>query len=386
MPVPSAVLSSLQAAALDFGFDTCSVAPLSISAADQNAYREWVGAGHAGGMNYLSLEPGKRVNPGNTFPGMRSVVTLGVSYYQGPVPPKPGAGYGRVARYAWGEDYHPLILARLEKFSAHLRETLGAETQTVTAVDTKPLLERALAKGAGMGFIGKNTLLIAPRGASASFHVGSFLFLAEILVSVDLSDGLTFPGVQDGCGGCTKCLTSCPTDAFESPYKLNAQKCIAYLTIENKGWIQREMREMMGDWLFGCDKCQDVCPYNARAMESRWPEFQAERGAGAWVNLADILSIKTTADFKQRFGMTPLSRPKRRGLVRNACVVAGNSGDESLAAPLTEALVDEEPVVRGHALWALSKLAPRLAKEKAETILKNETDEQVKEECQAILA
>lgn len=380
----SDVLSSLKSAAFDFGFDSCSVTPLAISQQDANAYSSWVEAGHAADMGYLSLDPSKRLNPGDTFPGMRTVITVGVSYYQGPFPEKPGAAFGRVARYAWGEDYHPLILARLDQFAVRLKELLGAAVETTTAVDTKPLLERALARSAGMGFTGKNTLLIVPRGAKANFHVGSYLFLAEILVNVDLPAERS--AIQDDCGGCTKCLTACPTDAFESAYKLNAQKCIAYLTIENKGWIARPMRERMGDWLFGCDKCQEVCPFNARAFETRWPEFHAARGAGAWVPLSDILSVKTPEDFKKRWGHTPLSRPKRRGMVRNACVVAGNSGDESLAPLLEDLLADAEPVVRGHALWALSKLSPRAAKTNAEHLFKHETDPHMRDECQAILS
>jgi epoxyqueuosine reductase len=336
-------------------------------------------------MGYLSLEPAKRLNPTVTFPGMRSVITVGVSYYQGAVPPKPGAGYGRVARYAWGLDYHPLIVARLDGFSAHVKRILNTEVQTVTAVDTKPLLERALARAAGMGFTGKNTLHIVPRGPRARFHVGSFLFLGEILVGTDVAGDET-AAVQDDCGGCTKCLTACPTEAFQGPYQLDAQKCIAYLTIENKRWVDRSMREKMGDWVFGCDKCQDVCPFNARALESRWPEFRAERGVGPWIRLSDILSTKTTAEFKARWGHTPLSRPKRYGLVRNACIAAGNSQDESLVPVLEDLLSDDEAVVRGHALWALSRLENHRARTRAESLIKTETDEHMRNECQTILS
>jgi len=329
-------------------------------------------------------------------------VTVGVSYYQGPFPEKPGSDYGRVARYAWGEDYHPLILSRLNQLAVALSKEWNASFQATAAIDTKPLLERSLARASGVGFIGKNTLLIVPRSAHTQFHAGSFLFLGEILISTDMSELVTpaEAGVQasnldsgsrrndnlQGCGGCTKCLTNCPTDAFDGPFKLKAGRCIAYLTIENKGWIARELREKIGDWVFGCDVCQDVCPFNARALETRWPEFSAARGAGAWVSLRDILSLRTTGEFKEKWGSTALARPKRRGLMRNAAVAAGNSGDESLVPLLKTLLLDEEPVVRGHALWALSCLSPALAKYEAEALLHTDPDDNVKNECTLVLA
>lgn len=338
-------------------------------------------------MAYLSNNPTLRTQPQRTFPGMKSVLTVGISYFQGPLPEKPGPGYGRVARYAWGEDYHPLIMRRLEEFAEHLKKELGISFNTTVAVDTKPLLERALARASGMGFVGKNTVLIVPKSGESFFHVGSFLFLAEILVSVDLSEFVApvegLPAV--GCGGCTKCLSVCPTDAFDGPYRLKADRCIAYLTIENKGWIPREMRGPIGDWLFGCDLCQDACPFNARAVETRWPEFQPGRGAGAWAPLEDILSIKTQQEFTARWGKTALTRPKRRGLIRNACVVAGNSHEMSLVPLLEKLLIDSDPIICGHALWALAQLDPHLAKKKAEYIFKIETDKRLKEECLAVL-
>ena len=174
-----------------------------------------------------------------------------------------------------------MIPDRLDQFLEGLSKILGNSSQVRLAVDTKPLLERALAAQAGLGFVGKNTVLIIPRTSQKSrvgYHVGSFVFLTEILVDIELDAASEKMPTNVGCGGCTKCLTACPTDAFEGPYRLNSERCISYLTIENKGWIPLEIRASIGDWIFGCDICQDVCPFNARAYESRWPEFQADRG------------------------------------------------------------------------------------------------------------
>lgn len=339
-------------------------------------------------MVYMEREPEKRLNPNLPFPAAKSVITLGVSYYQGAFPEKPGRAYGRVARYAWGLDYHDIIAARLETLMARYREILGADSVVTTALDTKPVLERALAHKSQLGFIGKNTVLIIPN--NGRYHVGSWVFLTEVFVTVPLEEKGLVPrsspkANEGGCGSCTKCVTACPTDAFEAPYRLNARKCISYLTIENKGGIPIDMRASVGDWLFGCDVCQDVCPFNARAAEARWPELSSEKGAGAWLSLKDLFSLSTPAAFKARFAGTPLLRSKRRGLLRNACVVAGNSGDESLAVDLVNLLSDPEPLLRGHALWALSKLNPRDAKSRADNLRKTDADAGVLEECNAVL-
>lgn len=351
------LIEAIKKAAWDLGFDHCALAPLQIPERDQAAYLDWVAAGSAGEMSYMSRDPAKRTHPSAAFPDARVVLTLGVSYYQGPFPEKPGPGYGRVARYAWGLDYHTVIMERLEKLLANVREILGDAGAASIAIDTKPLLERSLAEQAGLGFVGKNTLLIMPRSGSLQFHVGSWIFLAEILLNVQ-TEPVEKPALDAAgkCGRCNKCLTACPTDAFDGPYRLRANKCISYLTIENKGSIPIEMRAQLGDWLFGCDVCQEVCPFNARSFETRWPELKADRGVGPWVPLQEILELPVE-NFKARFGNTPLSRPKRRGLVRNACVAAGNSGDGSLAPALEKLISDPEPLVREHAAWALERLS-----------------------------
>lgn len=366
--------NSIKEAATQLGFDHVAITKPEISPEDRHAYEAWVRDGFAAGMGYMVNAPEKRTNIQAAYPGVQSILTLGVSYYQGPIPKKPGAGYGRVARYAWGLDYHELIQNRLQKL---MREIPGRST---LAVDTLPLLERALARSAGIGFIGKNTVLIS----TARFHVGSWIFLAEILMDTFLEPDPPSPTPENGCGNCTKCLDACPTNAFEKPYRLKADRCISYLTIENKGWIPIDMRAHIQDWVFGCDVCQDVCPYNARAFETRWPELKADHGVGPWVSLKDILQISDTPTFKSLFEKTPLSRSKRKGLLRNACVVAGNSKDESLVPFLINCLNDAEPLIRGHALWGLAQLGN--AKKSAEKLIRNDADENVRKECENILS
>jgi epoxyqueuosine reductase len=384
MPTAALPLSRRQAVrdlAFQLGFDHAAFSPLTIPDRDRDAYASWVAAGHAAGMAYMTGDPSSRLRPAERFAGARSVLTLGVSYFQGPLPEKPGKAFGRVARYAWGEDYHPLILKRLDDLIARLPDVLGAGVAATPAIDTRPLLERALARQAGLGFVGKNTVLIIPRSSSMAFHVGSFVFLAELLLDAEVDA----PGapVADGCGSCTKCQSVCPTGALDTPRRLDANRCIAYLTIENKGPIPPEMRAALGDWLFGCDLCQDVCPFNARAFETRWPEFRADRGVGAWVDLRSLLDVDGPT-FKRNFGATPFLRAKRRGMLRNACVVAGNSGDESLAPALETLTADAEPLARGHALWALHRLAPARAKSRAEA-LRADADEHVRADARVVL-
>jgi epoxyqueuosine reductase len=300
------------------------------------------------------------------------LITLGVSYFQGPLPQRPARPAGRVARYAWGEDYHEVLGRRVLEFRAALKERWSFATRD--ALDAQPLLERAFARRAGLGFVGKNTNVIAPRG-------GSWFFLAEVLVDAALPADAPAP---QGCGECSRCQTACPTDALAEPFRLNARECIAYHTIENRGWIPADFRPKLGDWLFGCDDCQDVCPFNARAKETRWPEFRADRGVGAWVDLSEVLSLRDNAAFKARFGKTPLSRAKRAGLVRNAAIVAGNLREEALAPLLAERLAsDPEPVVRGHAAWALGLLGEKGALDRARG---TETDPAVREEIESVLA
>lgn len=391
--IPTGSSSSISAdivrIADELGFNHVALTPLTVRPRDQQSYLAWCNDGFAADMAYLTREPEKRLLPQKTFAPATAALTIAVSYFQGIFPEKPGRAYGRVARYAWGRDYHAVLQARLQKFIERITPVL-ASSNAVLAVDTKPLLERSLAEQSGLGFVGKNTVLIMPKSPRVQFHVGSWVFLAEILLSGP-TGGYDFkiqpseePSPAQGCGSCTRCIDKCPTSAFVSPYRLDARRCISYLTIENKGWIDRSLRFSLGDWIFGCDICQEVCPFNARALETKWPEFSPTEGAGAWVSLADILSVDDAA-FKLRWGHTPLSRAKRRGLVRNACVVAGNSGDDGLSEYLFPLLEDHEPVIRGHALWALSQFGMNERTKRAAERLLRDVDETVRSEAKICL-
>jgi epoxyqueuosine reductase len=297
---------------------------------------------------WLARDPHRRADPRAFLPEALTVVSLGVGYFGGPVPPPPSVPAGRVARYAWGEDYHDVLMRRLEAFQRALSDEMPGLIAR-SAVDASPLLERAFARRGGLGFVGKNTNLIIP-GA------GSWFFLTEMLINAPLPEDAP---VRQGCGSCARCGTACPTGALDVPFQLDARKCVAYHTIENRGDIPEGLRPGVGSWVFGCDDCQDPCPFNARPLSSRWPEFSPERGAGAWVPLADLLSMRTNEAFRERFSGTPLMRAKRAGLVRNACVVARNTGVVEELKPLLIACRDrdESPVVRSHAAWALSSVS-----------------------------
>ena len=387
----AAHFNDLKANAFELGFDCLALTTPIIPSEDQAAYESWVASGYAAEMSYMDAAPSRRLHPEHTFPGVRSILTLGVSYHQGALPPKPGPSFGRVARYAWGMDYHSALLQRLESLAATInRIVLGAACASV-AVDTKPLLERALARQAGMGFVGKNTVFIVTQDKTEIFshsHLGSFIFLGEILLQIDVEPMLADASSRRalGCGACARCLTACPTGAFEKPYTLDARRCVAYLTIEHKEGIPRPLREKMGDWLFGCDVCQDICPHNARSGQTRWKEFLPESGAGPWVSLSDALRIQTPAEFEAKWGQTPFKRAKRKGLLRNACVAAGNSADPSLVSRLEPLLDEADGVLRSHALWALSRLwSPSKMRAAVSSHIKKETDAAVLEEGRLIL-
>jgi epoxyqueuosine reductase len=368
----------VKAFAGELGFDLVAFTHVEAPEADRDFFLDWCRDGMAAGMAWLTREPSRRAEPRAMLAEALGVITLGVSYFQGPVPEAPPVPAGRVARYAWGRDYHDVIQERLERFALGLRDFLGPGLKTRFGLDAQPLLERAFARRAGLGFAGKNTNLIAPRA-------GSWIFLTELLVNRALP--ADEPAPQGGCGGCTRCMDQCPTDALREPYRLDARACIAYHTIENRGWIPRDIRSRMGAWLFGCDECQDACPFNARAKETRWPEFGASHGAGPWVPLAEVLDLHTPESFKARFKGTPLLRAKRAGLVRNACVAAANARAESLAPQLEDCLgSDADPVVRGHAAWALGQFPGRRTRAALENALAREETPEVRHEITAALS
>lgn len=362
---------TVRAAAAGIGFDAVAFTAASPADADGAFLADWCGAGKAAGMGWLGRDPARRARPTSLLPEARTLITLGVSYYEEEPAPPPAGPAGRVARYAWGEDYHAVIERRLEELRDRLRLAFGPGVISRPAVDIQPLLERAFARRAGLGFVGKNTNLIRPGG-------GSFLFLADLLVNLELPPEGAVP---QGCGACRRCQDACPTGALDTPFELDARLCVAYHTIENRGAIPRDLRPRMGRWVFGCDDCQDVCPFNARAAAQRWPEFSSRRGPGPWLRLEDLLALESDESFRVRFRGTSILRAKRAGLVRNACVATANGGHaERLADLLDERLRrDADPVVREHAAWALGR-AGRAGRGRLDRAWSTEDHPAVKEE------
>lgn len=313
------------------------------------AFRAWLEAGRAGTMHFLAARADAYAHPRHVLEGVQSLVMLAVPYRTAE-PAEPEPGEGRVARYAWNADYHDLVRDKLARLADWLRQqTPGAAVRGV--VDTAPLLEREFAQLAGLGWIGKNTLLLHR-------EQGSYFFLAALLTSVELQADAPFAAQH--CGTCRACLDACPTQALVAPYQLDARRCISYLTIEHRGPIAPELREAMGDWLFGCDVCQDVCPWNRRAPVTPEEAFQPAEGRNP-VPLAKLFSLDDSA-FRARFRDTPLWRARRRGLLRNAAIVLGNQRDPAATEPLLRGLHDAEPLVRGAAAWALGRIGGQRAR------------------------
>jgi epoxyqueuosine reductase len=311
----------------------------------EGRFEHWVMQGYQAGMAYLKEMQEDRFHPENKLPDIKSVIVL-LAWYGQESPDKEGV----VARYARGRDYHKVLRKKLLRLSEWLKER-GQGIETYLSVDSGPTVDRVLAETAGLGFFGKNSNLIDPRR-------GSFFFIASLMVNQELS--VTKKKQMPNCGNCRRCMDYCPTGAIVSPGVIDARRCISYLTIENKEGIPEELCPKIGNRLFGCDICQERCPFNegrAGRQEVRMEALRAESGVGGSLRLDEILSIRTDEAFMERFAGTPLMRAKRRGLLRNACVVAGNSGDLALI-PHLKRLLDEEPdeMLQEHAFWALKQL------------------------------
>lgn len=330
-----------EAARLGFGLAgvTPAVAPTGFT-----RLREWLAAGYGGTMNYLTEREAAYAHPSHVLEGARSIVVLTMNYRTAePTPIE--VGQGRISRYAWGNDYHDLIHDRLHALADYVRaQAPGAKVRGV--VDTAPLLEREFAQLAGLGWIGKNTLLLNKQ------H-GSYFFLAALLTDLTLDyDG---EHETDHCGTCTACLDACPTQAFVAPYVLDARRCISYTTIELRDEIPTELRAGHGDWVFGCDVCQDVCPWNRKAPITAEPTF-APQPTSHPLDLIELFDLDD-AEFRRRFRDTPLWRSKRRGILRNAAIVLGNQRATAAIAALTRGATDSEPLIREACEWALAKIA-----------------------------
>ncbi len=377
-PLPQAarraLTQRLKAQAQALGFDLVGVAPCS-PPETYPLYLAWLEKGHHAGMGYMANDRnrGRRADPRRILPQCRSIVVLGVRYAQQAAAPSPpphdARPRGRVAAYAWGDDYHDVLVERLRRLIAFLEAETGHPVPHRYYTDTGPVLEREYAVRAGLGWVGKNGMLIHPR-------LGSYLLLAEILLGLALEPDS--PTVTDHCGTCTRCLEACPTQAILPNRSVDANRCLSYLTIEHRGVIPPDLRPRLGDWVFGCDVCQMVCPWNRRAPLWGDPAF-APRPHVPRPVLTEELALSPQA-FNQKFKGSPIKRAKRRGYLRNVAVALGNAGAPSTVPALRQGLHDPEPLIRGHAAWALGQIHTPEACAALRQALADEPDPQVRTE------
>jgi len=373
---PEQLAQAIKAEAGRLGFELVGISPVSNPPHEQS-FADWLQEGYGGEMAYLTRTEQARRHPETWLPWARSVVSVAMNYYT-PFPHEThptGVPRGWISRYAWGEDYHTILESRLDALFGWIRHTVGEEVQGKAYVDTGPVLEKGFAGLAGIGWIGKNTLLISPK------H-GSYFFLGELFLSLEL---LPDRPIRDRCGSCDLCLTACPTDAFVGPHRLDARRCISYLTIESKDSIPAQIRPLIGNHIFGCDICQEVCPYNVNIEPSKEPAFQPREGLHA-PELIPLLALNEE-QFRSRFKGSPIRRSKRRGVLRNVAVALGNLGSAESVPALATLLSDPEPLVRGHAAWALGRIGTAQARAALDEALGCEADPDVKAEiAQAITA
>ncbi len=363
--------TALVAHAQELGFDLCRIARC-VTPPHAAEFREWLADGRAGDMAWLERNQDRRTDPQLVLPGAQSVIVLAMNYWPGeggkeegrrmkdeenglgmqgtslPLhllhPSAPSATSGRIARYAWGDDYHDVIEKKLHVLEEWLAARGGKQR---CYVDTGPMLERDFAALAGAGWHGKSTMLIHPK-------LGTWFFLAEILTTLDLAPD---EPMADHCGKCTRCITACPTGAITAPHQLDARRCVSYLTIENKGPIPEEFRVAMGDRIYGCDDCLTACPWNRFAQTSRESSFAAREFVHGWA-LRDFLALDDDG-FRQLFRKSPIKRIKRRGFLRNVCVALGNVGNAEDLPALEKAAQDSEPLIAEHAQWAIARIQKR---------------------------
>jgi epoxyqueuosine reductase len=329
------------------GFELAGIAP-AIEADGFAHLQDWLASGFAGEMGHMQRHSDARRHPDSILPDVRSVVMVGINYKPKPQDERSDSwGSGRISCYAGGLDYHDVLRAKLKALLDWIQgEAPGSRGRAV--VDTAPLLERDFARRAGLGWFGKNTMLLHKK-------LGSYFFLGALLLDIALP--VDEPFETSHCGSCTRCLDACPTDAFVGPYQLDARRCISYLTIELRGPIAEELRAGMGDWIFGCDVCQEVCPWNRKSPVGVEPALQASATA-LQVDLLELMTL-SEAEFRERFRGTPLWRTKRTGLLRNAAIALGNLGDKRALPVLETARRDPEEVIREAAAWAITQIRAR---------------------------
>ena len=333
---------ALVAHAKALGFDGCRVAKCE-APPHAREFEAWLDDGRAGEMAWMERNKERRMDPQSVLPGAKSLIVLAMNYWQGD-DTRDFTSPPRIARYAWGDDYHDLIEKKLDALDEFLKKQGGLQK---CYVDTGPVLERDFAAKAGAGWHGKSTMLI-------NQELGTWFFLAEILTTLDFAEDAPQP---DRCGHCTRCIDACPTNAITAPYQLDARRCISYLTIELKGSIPEELRPLIGDRIYGCDDCLSACPWNRFAKASSETAF-AMRSAVAEMSLTDYLGLDDE-QFRVLFRKSPIKRVKRRRFLRNVCVALGNTGTQDDLPALQKAALDPEPLIAEHATWAIQQILQR---------------------------
>jgi epoxyqueuosine reductase len=331
----------LRALAREEDFALCGFARAG-RAPHAEALEAWLQDGRQASMEWMQRTAEERGNPERVLPGVRTVVVLATNYFHDDLPS--ATEPGRIARYAWSNDYHEVIRPRLERLAESMAKAGGTQR---CFVDSGPVLERDWAAACGVSWPGKSTMGIHP-------ELGTWFFLSVILTTLEFAPDAPLP---DRCGRCTRCIDACPTQAITAPYQLDARRCISFLTIENKGPIPEEFREAMGDRIFGCDDCLDACPWNRFARASRDAALQPREDI-LTKPLREFLALDDGA-FKALFRGSPILRAKRRGFLRNVCVALGNTGTRDDLPALQTAAADAEPLVREHAVWAIDRIAAR---------------------------
>ena len=347
--------------AYEIGFHQVSIGSLEALNSDRDRFQAWLDRDYAASMDYMKRNFEKRMSPEKVFSGAKSAILATVSYYT-EKPRLEEPFFGSVARYAVGLDYHVVFRLKMRELKEKIEREFETSVNGKPFIDSFPLYEQGLAKRHGLGFLGKNAVVITPKLA------GSYCFVGELFTDLQLEPDSEYEGT---CGACFRCGDACPTDAIAEPGYVDSNLCISYLTIENRDEIPLHLRSKLGDWVFGCDICQEVCPYNQRPLQTPWKEFLPEAGFGHSLDLMQLLDIKSEAEFHKKFVHSALRRPKRRGLIRNALCVVGNHfkemrsdnsrfKDNGSYLPALEKLKDfvlDEPdaMLRDHAFWALAQ-------------------------------
>ena len=373
------LISHFKTYAIECGFDLVRITGAEEFAEDRDVALARIEAGHMNGLSWYTESRVRRgTEPQELLPGARSIICLGISYLDpndSTEPTESIANHGKVARYARVKDYHRAMKRRMKALVRGLEETLHTSVGARWYVDDGPMLDRAAAARSGLGWFGKSTNILTQT------H-GSWLLLGQIVTDLELEPDAP---LKKTCGSCVRCIDDCPTGAIIAPYVVDNARCISYQTIENRGVIPLEMRPLIGDWVFGCDICQDVCPVNRKSGIALHPIQKADAlGTSGQLDLVELLAL-TEDQFRSRFKGTSIMRAKRIGLQKNACVALGNQQTEAGVPALMAAMTNDEPLIRGHAAWALGQIATPDAVGSLEQSLVSERDDYVRKEIQAAI-